>query len=66
MEKAEWSKKVRVGGIIAGDDFIDGRRSYLFVHSKYVVDAWAKAYHIQPVFIFAKDSRKSWMWVKTN
>lgn len=71
---AEWSKKVRKGGIISGHDF--GRSKYKnFGHVKDVVLAWTFAHGIQPWFVLEsakfKDERDSltrrdnvWLWVK--
>lgn len=63
---AEWSKKVRIGGIISGHDFADGARSTDYVHVKYVVTTWAACYKIHPWFILNAQREISWMWVKTR
>jgi len=62
---AEWSKKVRPGGLISGHDYGEGHVTYMYVHTKYVVNAWTAAYHIHPWFILDDDaSGWSWLWVK--
>lgn len=61
---AEWSKKVRKGGIISGHDFAEGARGSQFVHVKDVVRAWCRAYRIQPYFILDFPKERGWMWVK--
>ena len=62
---AEWSKKVRKGGIVSGHDFI--RMKGLIheqIHTKDVVQGWAYAKHIKPWFIFVGDRCPSWFWIK--
>lgn len=62
---AEWSKKVRVGGIVAGHDY--GKpRDKGFVHTRYVVHAWTSAYDIHPWFVLDAPYEQSWMWIKTQ
>lgn len=63
---AEWSKKVRIGGIISGHDYGEGVRSTDFVHTKYVVHTWTKCYKIHPWFVLDAPGEASWMWVKTR
>jgi hypothetical protein len=63
---AEWSKKVKIGGIISGHDFGEGCRSTDFVHVTKVVPAWAAAYKIHPWFVLNARHEESWMWVKTR
>lgn len=61
----EWSKKVKVGGIIAGHDYRKYRyRS--FSHSYEVVHAYTQAYAISPWFITdaKKEQIRSWFWIK--
>lgn len=60
---AEWSKKVRRGGIISGHDYFDSYKGIAY-GVKYVVDAWTVANHISPWFIIRGDVCPSWMWVK--
>ena len=61
----EWSKKVRVGGIISGHDYRPYQlRSYS--HTFEVVNAYTQAYSIYPLFIIGRnvDRIRSWFWVK--
>lgn len=65
---AEWGKKVRVGGIIAGHDFYRSLNSKLYVQVKDAIQGWTYAYGIHPWFVM-KDDRHvsrgiSYMWVK--
>jgi|GEM_PF-788389 len=67
----EWSKKVRVGGIISGHDYYCHSRSGCRV--KLAVDDYVRAHHICPVFItdtrrnhvYRADKHASFFWVKT-
>jgi len=59
---AEWSKKVRSGGIISGHDFNYFRTPQELIHTKYVVIAWTQAHNIRPWFVF--NEHKIWFWVK--
>ena len=64
---AEWSKKVRKGGIISGHDFSTSKNRQ-FGHVKNVVCAWTTAYGIHPLFALDCPPRfreNSWMWVKS-
>jgi hypothetical protein len=57
-----WSKKVRKGGIVAGDDY------YIFPSGNdgvmKAVDEWIKKESIKPLFIFNKDAHPNWFYVK--
>ena len=70
-----WSKKVREGGIISGHDYANF--SYKkHNHVKRALDAYARCYRMQPLFIVGskdypdgkptetRDKYRSWMWVK--
>jgi predicted O-methyltransferase YrrM len=62
---AEWGKKVRIGGIIAGHDFGEGASSKKYCHVSDVVPAWAKAHYIHPWFLTDDQvNGVSWFWVK--
>jgi len=74
---AEWSKKVRVGGIVAGHDYwTSAERTPTLSYEptqdeilrlcqvKDAVDAWTKSNQIQPWFVVTKDKCPSWFWVK--
>lgn len=69
----EWSKKVKVGGIVSGHDYVKHRR-HMNIHVKQVVNAYTDAYSIKPWFVLGtyeeipgqiRDNSRSWMWVKT-
>jgi hypothetical protein len=69
---AEWSKKVRPGGIISGHDYVKYRRQN-YVHVIQVVDGWTNAYKISPWFLagtkqegpgIVRDKARSWFWVQ--
>ena len=77
----EWSKKVRIGGIVSGHDYwtsAERPRETLYIANltedeqlrmvqvKDAVDAWTKAHRIRPWFITTKDASPSWFWVKTQ
>lgn len=74
MDIYEWSKKVRPGGIISGDDFVRSKRQYEGTH--HVVQAvmgYTGSYSIRPWFILGltaklpglkRDTSRSWFWVK--
>lgn len=68
---AEWSKKVRPGGIIAGHDYV---RYYLpnQIQVVQVVNGWTDAQEITPWFLLGRqekregelrDTARSWFWV---
>jgi predicted O-methyltransferase YrrM len=59
---AEWSKKVKPGGIIAGHDFVRGRTS-CECQVKDVVTSWCYAYGIKPWFL-TSDEFPSWFYAK--
>lgn len=62
---AEWSKKVRQGGIISGHDFSRNKKKDYLCQVKDVVQAWAYSHAITPWFITRGDRRSpSWFWVK--
>ena len=73
---SEWSKKVRVGGVVSGHDYLfydlEGRSS----HVPYVVNAYTAAYGIKNWYVLGRahkeekretrDHWRSWMWIKPN
>lgn len=71
---AEWSKKVRPGGIVAGHDYCKRTKSQPYsCHVVEVVNAYTQSYHINPWFVLGskdvvegqhRDRPRSWMWVK--
>lgn len=60
-----WSKKVRVGGIIAGHDFFRYRQR-TNLHSFEAVNAFTTAHRITPWYVIGRqaDPIRSWFWVK--
>lgn len=77
-DMAEWTKKVRPGGIVSGHDWIRMAHSSEVanndpIHVQYAVPAFTLAYHIVPWFILGtygvnpgekRDRARSWFWVK--
>ena len=70
---AEWQKKVKVGGIVAGHDYILRRGGQYLMHVPYAVEGYVKSYQIAPLFILGRkesvpgelrDSSRSWFYVK--
>jgi SAM-dependent methyltransferase len=61
---ANWSRKVKIGGIISGHDFAPGAASKNFCHVPEVVTAWCAAYRIHPWFVLDWPLERSWLWVK--
>lgn len=59
----EWSKKVKVGGIIAGHDFVRNKKKDYKCHVKDVVHGLTYAYDIKPWFV-TSDKSPSYFWVK--
>ena len=67
-----WKKKVRIGGIVSGHDY--ALFSYKkFNHVKRSLQAYARCYRMQPLFIVGaeeykdgtvRDKYRSWFWVK--
>ena len=70
----EWSKKVKVGGIISGDDYVRTKRQLENTHHVIqAVDGYVRAYKIRPWFLLGltakipglkRDTSRSWFWVK--
>jgi len=73
----EWTKKVRIGGIVSGHDYFNTIASArkLICQVKSVVDAYTKVLGITNWYVFGqvdpedepdrKERFLSWMWVKT-
>ena len=68
---AEWSKKVRSGGIVSGHDYYLNLQRWP-CHVKPVVDAFIETYDIKNLYILGsedikdgeiRDRYRSWMWV---
>ena len=67
---AEWTKKVKKGGIVCGHDYFYGRPSSVV---RYVVDAYVAAHAIQKLYILGRkhsdkgerrDPWRSWMFIR--
>jgi len=66
---AEWSRKVRLGGVISGHDFGRSKRSHLYHHVEDVVRAWTFSHKINPWFVLKSPGTNigaCFMWVKTE
>jgi len=70
---SEWQKKVRVGGIVAGHDYILRKGAGYIMHVPYAVRAWTEAYQIGPWFVLGRknapegevrETTRSWFYVK--
>lgn len=74
---AEWTKKVRPGGIVAGHDYIKRKTTHkkqeYLMHVIPAVHGYVDAYKIKPLFILGakdkvegvrRDSPRSWFFVK--
>jgi len=71
----EWSKKVKVGGVISGHDYIytDPRTLAGVCHVIYAVNAFTTSYKIHNWYLLGRkenrpgeirDKWRSWMWIK--
>jgi hypothetical protein len=63
-----WSKKVKKGGLIAGNNYCNGLTSdfggmQTYYGVKKAVDEWVKKNQIRHLFTLAKDRSPSWMFV---
>jgi len=71
---AEWHKKVRIGGIVSGHDYILRKDNGYLMHVPYAVDGFCASYHIAPLFILGakndpkppRDTARSWFYVKQD
>lgn len=71
---AEWTKKVRPGGVLYGHDFKRTTNPNFNCHVVDAVGAWAYAHRINPWFVTGtrgaydgqfRDGTRGWLWVKT-
>lgn len=67
----EWTKKVRVGGIVSGHDYwsTNPKAQNVICQVQPAIDGYVRAFGIDNWFVFGKDGRKddkafSWMWIK--
>jgi hypothetical protein len=67
----EWTNKIKIGGILAGHDYVRHKRP-TGMHVVEVVNAYTDAYAIKPWFVLGskekkegevRDSERSFMWV---
>jgi SAM-dependent methyltransferase len=61
---AQWSKKVRPGGIISGHDMGKNTWKRTMCHVEWVVEAWTDSHKIKPWFVLDHPVERSWMWIK--
>lgn len=71
---AAWARKVRVGGIVAGHDYLKAKLPSL-MHVPQALQGWADAYDIRPWFVLGRqakvegelrDDGRSWFYVKAE
>lgn len=69
----EWQTKVKVGGIIAGHDYIKRKDNGYLMHVPMAVHGYVEAYNIKPLFVLGtkekvegqlRDDVRSWFYVK--
>jgi hypothetical protein len=69
----EWSKKVRIGGIVSGHDYRKSKRIVTQNHVVYAVQCFVESYRIKPWFLLGRkavipgetrDDNRSWMWIR--
>jgi len=64
---AQWSRKVRPGGIVAGHDFDDWwsvSRHWYEMNVAEAVTSWTRAMRIAPWFVLTNNKNKTWFYVK--
>lgn len=76
---ASWEKKVRVGGIVSGHDYIKRKGAQYLMQVPYAIHGYCEAYQIKPLFVLGRkeaasnldpekgelrDSTRSWFYVK--
>ena len=62
-----WSRKVKKGGIVSGDDYVDPSEPDYpkkIYDVKTAVNDWVKKKKIKPLFLLAKNVYVSWFYVK--
>lgn len=74
---AAWEKKVKVGGIVSGHDYILRKDNGYLMHVPYAVNGWCDSFNIRPLFILGakgdpkppqgiRDTARSWFYVKPD
>lgn len=76
---AEWQKKVKVGGIVAGHDYIKRTAPGYLMHVPMAIHGYCESYEIKPLFVLGRkhaqdnldpkkgelrESTRSWFYVK--
>jgi len=63
---ANWSRKVKKGGIIYGHDYDDYSRSKRWAEMQVIpaVNGWMEAKKISPWFVITNNKNRCWMYVK--
>jgi len=75
---AAWERKVRVGGILAGHDYIRRKTNGYLMHVPMAIHGWCESYQVKPLFVLGRkeakanlnpkrelrDSTRSWFFVK--
>lgn len=68
-----WDKKVRVGGIVAGHDYVKRKDNGYLMHVPQALHGYVDAYQIKPLFVLGRkdvingelrDRSRSWFYVK--
>lgn len=70
---AAWEPKVKVGGIVAGHDYIKRKTNGYMMHVPMAVHGYIESYQISPLFVLGRkeelpgekrESTRSWFYVK--
>lgn len=61
-----WYKKVKVGGIVAGHDYIRRKNQKKYYDVVSAVDDFVAKNKIENLYIYKSDSPASWKFIKTN
>lgn len=70
---ATWERTVKVGGIIAGHDYIKRRTNTYMMHVPMAIHGYIESYNIHPLFVLGRkeqkqgekrESTRSWFYVK--
>jgi len=59
-----WSRVVRHGGILAGDDYLNLTHKQVKIRVRQAVDEWTRAQGIDPWFVIVGGTTPVWFWVK--
>lgn len=68
-----WDKKVKVGGIVAGHDYILRKDPGYLMHVPHAIHGWCKSYNIKPLYILGRkekitgerrENTRSWFYIK--